>query len=80
MICNRSKSLAGVAEWQTRQTQNLLFERVCEFESRHRHMKRECFGSHGFYGRPGILFLLSVKMKWKKYFRGTLGYAPAAVS
>ncbi len=28
---------AGVAEWQTRQTQNLLFARTYGFESHHRH-------------------------------------------
>ena len=28
---------AGVSEWQTRQTQNLLSERACGFESHRRH-------------------------------------------
>ena len=28
---------AGLAEWQTRSTQNALLERACEFESRIRH-------------------------------------------
>ncbi len=29
--------IAGVSEWQTRQTQNLLSARACGFESHHRH-------------------------------------------
>ena len=32
-----SVSCAGVAEWQTRSTQNALLERACGFESHHRH-------------------------------------------
>jgi hypothetical protein len=28
---------AGVAEWQTRSTQNALLERACGFKSHHRH-------------------------------------------
>ena len=32
---------AGVSEWQTRQTQNLLPARACGFESHRRHEKRE---------------------------------------
>ena len=28
---------AGMSEWQTRQTQNLLSERACGFESHRRH-------------------------------------------
>lgn len=31
------KKDAGVAEWQTHQTQNLALARVYEFKSRHRH-------------------------------------------
>ena len=31
------KCVAGVAEWQTHQTQNLTGATSCEFESRHQH-------------------------------------------
>ena len=32
-----NKASAGVSEWQTMQTQNLLGVRPCGFKSRHRH-------------------------------------------
>ena len=32
---------AGMSEWQTRQTQNLLPARACGFESHRRHEERE---------------------------------------
>ena len=37
IVSNCLKTLAGVAEWQTRSTQNALSERACGFESHHRH-------------------------------------------
>src|ERR1700710_2236599 len=39
---------AGVAEWQTRSTQNALLERACGFESHHRHNAREFDPFGGF--------------------------------
>jgi large subunit ribosomal protein L36 len=38
----RARERAGVAEWQTRRTQNALSVRACGFESHHRY--REYFG------------------------------------
>ena len=34
------KAFAGVSEWQTMQTQNLLGVRPCGFKSRRRHYKK----------------------------------------
>ena len=42
-------SRAEVAEWQTRQTQNLLFERVCRFKSGLRHLEASEQLFRGFF-------------------------------
>ena len=46
--CGVAPTRAGVAEWQTRPTQNRLPERACGFESHHRYVQRRAALS----GRP----------------------------
>ena len=45
---------AGVSEWQTRQTQNLLAERACGFESHRRHFLKDPHKHRIFVLKTGI--------------------------
>lgn len=42
-------SVAGVAEWQTHQTQNLTGATPCRFKSGHRHDRPLYISEHGIY-------------------------------
>lgn len=50
---SRRSASPACRNWQTRQTQNLLTERPCGFDSRRRHDPKEPKNPHGF---PALSF------------------------
>lgn len=56
-------TLAGVAEWQTRETQNLVWATKCRFDPDHRHHTKKI---HGQLSKLSVRVFFLTEYRYKK--------------